>query len=126
MPMDDYDMYHTTSFAFALDVYANDDIQLFVDNVDLGFSQEQVASMKQLSRDITEKIQCGRDCLKVLDYRTVTCMGLRVAFYIRDAALKYTMCWGLVRVWRGQRPNSGSSAGVDVDLSSRIDFGTDF
>jgi hypothetical protein len=113
MPMDEYDLSHT-SYDKVINVYYNDNIddvisQFFLQNNELNNENEIIIShMKynqkeeneMLSKRIKDCITKLKNGLSILDYRTITNIGGRVAYTIVPKNYNVLTRFVLIQVWR--------------------------
>lgn len=109
MPMDDYDT-TVSKFDYTIDVYQNDNIQTIISdflNKVSTFKQSEIQFKQDeyLTENITNTVNKLRNALEILESRTVTNIGGKVAYHVipekYDPDIGYSPKWILVQVHRG-------------------------
>ncbi len=108
-----------TKFDYTIDVYQNDNIQTiisdFLNKVSM-FKQSERQSERQFKQDdyltenITNTVNKLRNGLEILESRSITNIGGKVAYHIvpekYDPDIGYSPKWILVQVHRGSGPGT--------------------
>ena len=118
--MDFYDM-SVSKFDYTIDVYQNDNIQKIISEflnkvsttkheIEVGWCRKPLGQFKEdeyLTENITNTVNKLRNALEVLESRTVTNIGGKVAYYVvpekYDPDIGYNPKWILVQVHRCYR-----------------------